>query len=435
MIHVQSDIGRKQDDACDSTTGLGVPRWLSRVCTTVEEGGVFPVSDVTVETSKPPIDIAAGIPDPTQLAYRQMRQAISQVLCDTSRAFSALSYGDPLGELSLREWVAGFRNVDVDSVIITNGAMEAIFLSAIATLDPGDTVIVEHRSFPQAARIFSRLGMRLRSVPLTPQGVDIEALNRLLESQRVGGNRIKAIYTIPNFQNPTGISASADTNRKLLELAEHHGIAVIADDPYHDLWFSQPPAEFPGEYRGTSGSPLLEIGSFSKWLGPGLRVGWLIADPAAVRKIAGYRLGVDGGPATLTQYALSQVLQGSWGNQWLAAERRFYAEKAKALLETLQCRLGEDIDVLPPQGGYFLWARLPEWFNSSAASVRRALAIQGINPVWGNVFTSPSEIDAGQPDDDARHCMRLSFAHVSKNRLEQVADRLRDALDEVRPSH
>lgn len=408
--------------------------WLSQVCTAVTGSSVFPSSEITVETTESPIDVAGGIPDPTQLAYMELGDAVSQVLSDTTSAFPSLSYGDPRGERILREWIARFRGVHVDSVIVTNGAMEAIFLSAVATINPGDTILVEDRSFPQAIRIFSRLGAHVQPVRLTDQGIDTQELQRLLARQHTDGTTVKAIYTIPNFQNPTGVSATADVKQHLLDLAQQYGIAVIADDPYHDLWFSQPPAEFPDGCRGVTDSPLLEIGSFSKWLGPGLRVGWLIADPAVIQKVSGYRLGVDGGPATLTQYVLSRLLRGTWGQQRLACERRYYAEKATALTASLHEQLGDDISFSQPQGGYFLWARMPEWFHSQSTEARLALAQQNINPVWGDAFAVGGDSGTSLSARDAGQYLRLSFAHASGDNLLQVAGRLRAALDAAKPN-
>lgn len=412
---------------------------------------VFKGADVRVRSDKRPIDFLAGLPDPAILPYEHIARAFADVIGGGSREgrssgdFSALSYSSPYGVDRLRRIVAGQRGVDPESVIITNGAMEGVFLSAAATVDSGSRVLVENPAFPQCVKTFQRLGAHVEAVGLTAEGIDVDEVERLLAEAAREGHQYSAIYTIPDFQNPTGRLASGRVKHRLLELAAQYGVAVIADNPYRELWFEQEPEEYPREFRGTEGSPLFEVGSFSKWLGPGLRVGWVIADPAYVRKIAAYRLGVDGGLSSATQYALARLLdagvgvdaglrvdpgqgerQESWAGALLSREREFYADKAAALASALRSGLGDDIEFDDPQGGYFLWARLPEWFHLDDPDAQRALAEQNINPVRGDSFFVGTA--------DTRYA-RFSFAHSSKEDLVEGVGRLRLAVSDVRKSN
>lgn len=396
------------------------------------DSSVFKGSDVHVDTDKRPIDFLAGLPDSSILPYDCIARAFADAIAGDGGhgvsgrgGFASLSYSSPYGVDALRGIVAARRGVSPESVIITNGAMEGVFLSAAATVGPGSRVLVEDPAFPQCVKTFQRLGARVDTVGLTGEGIDVDRVERLLAAADREGSRYDAIYTIPDFQNPTGRLASGGVKRRLLELAARYGVAVIADDPYRELWFDREPDEFPAAYRGTEGSPLFEVGSFSKWLGPGLRIGWIIADPALVRRIAAYRLGVDGGLSSATQYALVRLLGdgGAWADALLERERGFYAGKAAALAGALRAHLGDDIEFDNPQGGYFLWARLPEWFRLDDPTAQRALAEQNINPVRGDSFF------VGEADT---RFARFSFAHASQDDLVEGAARLAEAVRQVR---
>jgi 2-aminoadipate transaminase len=377
---------------------------------------------VDVKSAKSFIDLRAGVPDPGILPYEAIADAAKDVLTqDHGIASQALSYPDPLGVEQLRRLIARRRQVSVDNVVITNGAMEAVFLSASAVITPGDHVLVEDPAFPQCIKIFQRLGAVLHPVPLTGEGIDIDAVEHALQS----GVRFKAIYTIPDYQNPTGQVSSALTKKRLADLAAAHGVAVISDNPYQELWFDHRPDEYPVEYRGTEGSPLFEIGSFSKWLGPGLRAGWVVAPTEYVGKIASFRLGVEGGFSSLTQYAIAQLLSDDgWVEKTLQAQRRRYRSKAELLSSALSNLLEDDVSFNPVHGGYFLWARMPDWFRGDDLDAQRQLALQNINPVRGDSFFTS---DAGT------RYFRFSFAYEAAENLIEGVQRFKEAADAIRP--
>lgn len=411
--------------AASAVTSVRIRR--SRILDVMHSGESLRGGAVHARAGVRPVDVAAGLPDDDVLPYARIGAAFADAL----RSHESLTYPSPYGLRPLREIIARRRGVPVESVIVTNGAMGGIFLSMMAVADPGDVVLAEDPSFPQWAGTFRRFGVHVEGVGLTDEGIDVDEVERRLAA----GRRYAAIYTIPDFQNPTGRVSSGRVKRRLVEVADRYGVPVIADNPYRELWFSREPAEFPQEARGASGSPLLEIGSFSKWLGPGLRVGWLIADPALASRIAEYRLAVDGGVSAVTQAALVSMLSDErWTDDLLAHERRVYAGKAMALMGALEDRLDGDIDVVRPQGGYFLWARLPRWLRVEDDAVARELAVEGVNPLGGEAFFLAGGVRGRSCSGVHAAYARFSFAHASRDDLVEGAARLGSVARRLRPA-
>nr|WP_274619269.1 PLP-dependent aminotransferase family protein [Bifidobacterium amazonense] len=339
-------------------------------------------------------------------------------MTDAGTAFKSVSYIPPAGIGRLREQVARWRGVSVDNVLITDGAMNGIFLAAQAMIDPGDRVLVETPTFPFALRIFRRLGAQVDTLALRRGGADLDGLERQLR----GGARYKAFYTIPDFQNLTGEVTDGAHKRRLLELADRYGFAVIADDPYCDLWFGDDePAGFPQGYRQADDySPLYEIGTFSKTLGPGWRVGWVIASADAVRRLAAIRLCVDGNGSAIGQYAISRLLEDPvWFDDLLDAERRLYRGRARTLTTALHDTFGGSVLFDEPQGGFFLWARLPRGIAVDDVRVQDALARQNVLVTRGDSF---------YPDRPDASYVRMGFSAIGDDRLREGVHRLGDAL-------
>ena len=368
------------------------------------------------------IDYASGIPDPEALPYSKIQTGFETVL-NSDKSFDSLSYSDFSGVPELREHVARYRGVNVENVIITNGAMQGIFLSAAALVNPNDTVLVDNPVFPEAKRIFRLAGARIDTLDVDRNGPDIDELERRLAA----GKRYKALYTVPDFQNPTGSVTDDESKRRLLELAEHYGFVIVADNPYRDLWFDTPPAEFPQEARiCTTGGHLLEIGSFSKILGPGWRIGWIIASRDIIKALTSFRRSVDGHPSTLEQYVISYLMDNpAWFEQTIQQERLLYKRKAQALYRALIEAFPDDITVHLPRGGYFLWGELPSRLSLDNPEFVEELLTRQVRYVPGNPFFTG---DTPHPQLRFRF-IRLSFAHTPLDDLIDGVDRIREAAD------
>lgn len=372
------------------------------------------------------IDYASGVPDPGILPYAAIEEAVRGVLGGRD-AFAALSYSDFSGIARLREHIARLRGVSPDNVFVTNGAMEGIYLAAQALVAPGDRVLLENPVFPEGKRIFELAGAQTESVAVGAHGVDLDEL----EERLLSGVRYKAFYTVPDFHNPTGAVTDGPSKSRLMELADRYGFSVVADNPYADLWFERPPAQFPQEYRNSKlDEHLIEIGSFSKILGPGWRIGWIIASASTVRALTSFRRSLDGHPSTFGQYVVSELLDDdAWFQDLLRRERALYAAKARALYTALRSAFGEGVCAEKPQGGYFLWARLPIEGNSSDADAAREFSRQNLLLVPGGSFISgwspgSAALRVGQH-------IRLSFAHSPTDDLVKGVNRLHDAVDRL----
>lgn len=402
-----------------------------------------PFTDCNAESPdylyRDPIDFTIGEPDSILLPYDRLAASVDRVIHGTN-AYDALAYSDFGGYGRLREQIADWRRVNPTNVLITNGAMQGIYLAAAALIDreSDDAVLMEEPVFPEARRIFQLAGARVDPIPMTQSGPDLDAVEKALRT-----GKYKAFYTVSDFQNPTGTLIDAEGKRRLAQLAERYGIAIVADNPYHDLWFNQEPAQFPQELRmAQRGAHLFEIGSFSKILGPGLRLGWLIADAETVRLLASYRRSLDGHPSTFMQYVVSDVLSDTeWFHGFLAHTRAFYAAKAQvlyqALAEAFSMGTGTGADnfsegqtddsadgaasLVLPQGGYFLWGTFPAWFDLSSPQVRYQLSRFNVHVLPGTAFYFDSERAQGRR---TRNTARLSFARLPESDLVEGARRL-----------
>lgn len=379
-------------------------------------GTFAPVKET--DAGERPVDLASGIPDPDLLPYDDISAAVRDVL-HSHDAFPALSYSDFAGVRALREHIARLRGVSVENVFITNGAMQGIFLSTAALVNPGDRVLVENPAFPEAVRIFQLAGAVVEPLGFRGVSLDLDELERRCQS----GTTYKAIYTVPDFQNPSGRVMPPQDKTRLVSLAQEYGFAIIADDPYRSLWFERPPAEFPQEVRTAKiGEHLWEIGSFSKILGPGWRIGWIIASQASVRVLTSFRRSLDGHPSTLGQYAIVRLLNDHrWFADLLAIERKRYAQRAHVLREALVSTFGGAVRVPDVCGGYFMWPSFAGIDLSNPES-RRALAVSKVRVVGGDAFSVGGS-------RGAVHELRLSFSHASMDDLREGIIRLHNALE------
>lgn len=373
----------------------------------------------------PLVNLTGGVPAAGILPYESYSQAVGRVLGNPATAFSSVSYVSPFGIQELREQVAHWRGVPVGNVLVTNGAMNGIFLAVQTLIDPGDTVLVESPTFPFALNIFRRAGARLESIALHAGGIDLDELEQRLRE----GRRYKLFYTIPDFQNPAGTLTSAEHKSRLLALANRYGFAVIADNPYRELWFDHEPDGFPDDYRHAERySPLYEIGTFSKTLGPGWRVGWTIASSDAVQRMSVIRACVDGNSTALGQYAISSLLQEPyWFDRLLEAERALYRGRAQALVSALRTGFGDAVAFDEPRGGFFLWLGLPQGIRIDDPHVQDALARQNVLVTRGDSF-APEQPGRDPAHRDYADHVRIGFSALPERDLREGADRLAAAL-------
>jgi 2-aminoadipate transaminase len=302
---------------------------------------------------------SAGNPDPGSFPYQQLVQATADVL-EVDGA-DALSYGAVYGHQPLREWVCHklkvFENLDVspDNILITNGSGDAIGLVIQTFVDEGDAVITEAPTFSATLQVLRRNGADLYGVELDDEGMRTDLLAERLESLAQAGTPCKLIYTIVNFQNPAGPCLSLARRKELLALARQYDVMILEDDAYGELrWEGEP---LPSLFELDDAGLVARTGTLSKILGAGVRVGWVIAPAVLVPYLSAFNFG--GGVAPFTSRVCLAYMQGNLVPH-VAELRQIYKDKRDAMIETLEQGLaGTDAAWNRPEGGFFIWLKLP----------------------------------------------------------------------------
>lgn len=381
---------------------------------TAEVGG-SPVRDILALTARPEvISFAGGLPAPELFDAAGIRAAYDAVLRESPRR--VLQYSTTEGDPSLRATVAarlstrGLPTAPED-LLITGGSQQGLSLLASALLEPGDTVLVEDPTYLAALQCFGLAGARIIPVPSDADGILPDALDALVATERP-----KLLYLVPNFQNPTGRTLPLARRQAVAEVAAQRGLWVVEDDPYGELRFSGEPVQWVAGCAGAEDRTVL-LSSFSKVMAPGLRLGWL-RGPAALRRACVIaKQAADLHTSTVDQAAAARYLADSDLDAHLATVRNAYRERRDALLAGLAEALPAGSSWNRPDGGMFLWARLPSGHDATTL-LQQAIAHK-VAYVPGAPFF------AGSPDPTT---MRLSFTTHTPAEIADGLTRLAKAL-------
>jgi DNA-binding transcriptional MocR family regulator len=334
----------------------------------------------------------------------------------------ALQYGNVAGPGPLLEWLTARighqegRAPEPDELLITGGISAGLDLLLTTHTQPGDTVLVESPTYHLAVRILQDHRLNLVAVPVDGQGLDVENLARVVSDLQRDGAPPRALYTVPTFNNPTGVCLISQRRRGLLELAAEQQILVIEDDVYRELGYDAPsPPPLWSEDRHGS---VVRLGSFSKSLAPGLRLGWMTARAEVVgRLVQSGVLDSSGGVNHFTAVAVFQVCESGDYDAHVRRLRQAYRVRRDALLLGLRDRLPEGCEFEAPGGGYFVWLRLPSGLDGEALLSHAEAS--GTSYIPGARFhLGPFE----------RERIRLAFSLHSPARLEEAAERLGEAI-------
>lgn len=366
------------------------------------------------------LSLAGGIPAAEVLPVGRVGDAVERVLATHGAA--ALQYGPTDGEAELRALVAPSHD-RADEVVITTGSQQSLDLLARVLLDPGDAVVVESPSYLGALSAFRAAGARLLPVPGDVEGLDTDRLAAALAA----GARPKAVYVVAEFANPTGATMSAARRRHLAALADRYRFVVIEDDPYGALRFTGPPLTPLSDLTPMA----VRLGTASKTLAPGLRVGWALV-PAWLRgPVVRAKQSVDLHTSTLDQLVVADVLAD---DEFLGAHldrlRSVYGRRCRALCASL-ARLGAGRFVADaPAGGMFVWAGLSPTLGLTADDVLPAALAADVAFVPGSAFlVDAAEATVERGDGERR--LRLCFATLDEDRLAEAVQRLVVAVDDA----
>ena len=314
-------------------------------------------------TERPEVlSFAGGLPAPEAFPVEAMARAHADVLAHDGAA--ALQYGATEGFGPLREWVAARMTqrglpAAAANVLITAGSQQGIDLAGKALIDPGDVVVVEEPSYLAALQSFSTYEAQFAVVGSDDDGMRVDQLEETLRTTRV-----KLIYLVPNFQNPRGTTLSLERRARLARLAAEHDVAVLEDDPYAELRYSGAP--LPPVAGLEPEATVLHLGSFSKTLAPGLRLGFAVADERIIRALTIAKQAADLHTGVLSQRAVSRLLETFDYDAHLRRLRQLYGERLATMLASLERSFPEGARWTRPEGGLFVWARLPHGLDAEA---------------------------------------------------------------------
>ncbi len=369
------------------------------------------------------ISFAGGFPDSAMFDVEGLRAASARALEEEPGA--ALQYGATEGYGPLREQLAalmaakGAQDVAPDNLIVTTGSQQALDLLGKTLISPGDKVIVEGPTFLATIQCFRLYGAELISAPIDGDGVQADALEKLIAEHRP-----KFVYLIPTFGNPSGATLSLERRRAVLEMAVRHNTLIVEDDPYGDLYFGEaPPPSLLNLSASVPGSRelLVHCGSLSKVLSPGLRVGWMIAPAELLAKATMCKQFSDAHTSTFAQATAAQYLKAGGMPATLDKVRTVYAQRAQAMGDALQAELGDAASFVRPRGGLFFWVRLTGAGGKLADG--NVLAKRAIEK--GVAFVPGTPFFCAQPDHAT---LRLSFATADADRIREGVARLGQAL-------
>lgn len=332
------------------------------------------------------------------------------------------AYGDSAGEPRLREQIlrlsaeAGAPTED-ERILVTTGGMQGLDLAFKLSVDPGDLVIVEAPTYTNGNSTALSYGADVVGAPTDEHGLIVDALPEIVER---AGRAPKAIYTIPNFQNPTGVTLTRERKERLLELAERWGAMIIEDDPYGMLRFAGAPvasfAEIAPEH------PLVfQIRTFSKIVAPGLRVGWIDADPRYRELAVAAKQAMDTCTGVPAQHAVATFLEQGHLERHLARLIPLYKERKEAMRFELDRVFGDRVTATDPEGGFFLWLTLGGEYGRIDTEAMFAEALrEGVAYIPGPAFTT---------DGSMKDALRLCFATSSPERIAEGVERLARVMD------
>ncbi|MYS24332.1 hypothetical protein/2-aminoadipate transaminase [Streptomyces sp. DvalAA-14] len=336
-----------------TTTRAALPAFAARSRVV----GASPVREILALTARPEvISFAGGLPAPELFDAEGLRAAYDRVLAE--QPGQALQYSTTEGDPALRAAVAGRLTVrglptGADGLVVTSGSQQALTLVAAALLEPGDVVLVENPTYLAALQCFGLAGARVVAVPTDDDGVIPEALEELVLRERP-----KLLYLIPDFQNPTGRTLPRARRRAVAEAAGRHGFWIVEDDPYGELRFEGGYEPWIASLAAAADRTVL-LGSFSKIMAPGMRLGWLRAPAGLARACVIAKQAADLHTSTVDQAAAARYLADSDLDAHLNRIRAAYRDRRDALLAGLPAALPSGSSWNHPQGGMFLWVRLP----------------------------------------------------------------------------
>lgn len=361
------------------------------------------------------ISFAGGLPAPELFPVKEMKAAVDKVFEEHGQ--EAMQYGAAKGVTALREVIQQHvkekEDVDseLDNVLVTTGSEQALDLVGKAFVDPGDTVLVEQPTYLCALDVFRSYGANFASVEMDEDGMKMDALEEALKANP----NTKLIYTVPNFQNPTGRTMTEERRKQLAELAEKYDVYVLEDNPYGEIRFAG--QHVPAVKSFDKSGHVLYMSTFSKTLAPGFRLGWLVADEDVVNKLTVLKQSADLHTDNLAQFAVAQFFADNDVDAHVKEISTLYGKRKDLMLEGIKKYFPEGVKYTDPEGGMFLWVEVPG-VDDTVELFKECLE-HDVAFVPGDPFFA-GEVQPG--------AFRLNYSNMKEDQIEVGLKRLGAAL-------
>jgi len=370
---------------------------------------------LAVSTQPDVISFAGGLPSADLFPVKALEAACNKVL--QGNAKKALQYSSSEGDSELREWIAKRYqekqglSISADNILITNGSQQALDLLGKVLLNEGDPIAIENPGYLGAIQSFSLYQPTMHAVAIDENGMDVEQLSEVLESHKP-----KLLYTVPNFQNPTGISYSQENRESVAKLVSQSSTLLIQDDPYGELRFS---GEQKSNFYELLPEQTLLLGSFSKVVVPSFRLGWVVAPDWLMKPLVIAKQAADLHTNYFSQQVISQYLKDNALDDHIEKITAFYGKQKQAMMDAIEEYFPKDVQVAEPEGGMFLWVTLPKGVSAMALfdkAIKEKVAF-----VPGNPFYVGDNIEG--------NTMRLSYVTVDEASILEGIKRLAECME------
>ena len=378
--------------------------------------------DLMEITARPEvISLAGGLPDTSTFPPQSFAAQMTRIAQESSA--EALQYGPTEGFERTKDCIrevmrAEGMDPDPDDLIVTTGGQQAIDLIAKTLIDPGDVVIAEAPTYPGAVPVFCSYQAETLQVEMDADGMRIDLLVELLDRLAAEGRRPKFIYCVPSFQNPAGVTLSAERRRRLIEICRERELVVVEDNPYGLLRYEGEPLE--PLYKLDGGDYVIYLGTFSKILSPGIRLGWLCAPPPVLAKVILGKQASDLCTSTLSQYFVNEYFADGRWRDYIANLVDVYRARRDVMLDSLERHFPSQATWSRPAGGLFCWATLPAYIDTTdllARALRENVAF----------VPGPAAYADGA---SGRSSMRLNFSGSSEEEIREGIRRIGRVVSE-----
>ena len=379
-------------------------------------------------TNKPEIiSFAGGLPSPATFPCEALAEMAARIIKENAKV--ALQYGPTDGLPELKAQIVKLLreeegiNASPNNILITTASQQALDIVGRTFIDPSDPVLVELPSYIGGLQVFNSYGAKLMGIKADDHGMLIDDLEAKLSKLRQEEEHYKFVYIVPDFQNPSGVTLTGERRRELIKLSERYNVLLIEDSPYRQVRFEGEAP--PMLYKLDSTHNVISLFTFSKTLAPGLRLGFILADERIIQKMAILKQSLDLCTSSLNQLLAAEFLKSGIMREHIAGVKSLYRARKDAMLEALERYMPEGVTWTRPEGGLFLWVRLPEHMNADE------LFFEAIKENVAYVIGSAFHCDGG-----GQNTMRLNFSYPTPEQIDDGIKRLAKVIKaNLRPRH